>query len=36
MQTKILENMITRMKKDEIHFKQLGRIRDEQVKRKMK
>lgn len=36
MQTKILENIITRMKKDEIHYKQLGRIRDEQLKRKMK
>lgn len=36
MQTKILENIITRMKKDEIHYKQLGRIKDEQLKRKMK
>ncbi len=29
MQTKILENIIMRMKKDEIFYKQYGRIKDQ-------
>jgi hypothetical protein len=36
MQTKILENIITRMKKDEIFYKQYGRIKDEELKQKAK
>jgi hypothetical protein len=32
MQTKTLENIIVRMKKDHIFYKQYGRIRDEQLK----
>lgn len=36
MQTKILENIIMRMKKDQIFYKQYGRIKDEQFKQKAK
>lgn len=36
MQTKTLENIIERMKKDEIFYKRFGRIRDEEVKNKLK
>ena len=36
MQTKILENIIMRMKKDQIFYKQYGRIKDEQLKQKAK
>ena len=36
MQTKTLENIIVRMKKDQIFFKQFGRIKDEEIKKKMK
>lgn len=36
MQTKTLENIIARMKKDEIFYKQFGRIRDEELRRKIK
>lgn len=36
MQTKILENIIERMKNDEIFYKQFGRIRDEAVKKTIK
>jgi hypothetical protein len=36
MQTKTLENIIARMKKDEIYYKQFGRIRDEELRRKTK
>jgi hypothetical protein len=36
MQTKTLENIIVRMKKDQIFYKQFGRIKDEELKRRMK
>jgi len=36
MQTKTLENIIVRMKKDQIFYKQFGRIRDEELKKKIK
>ena len=36
MQTKILENIIMRMKKDQIFYKQYGRIKDQLVKQKAK
>ena len=36
METKTLEHVIVRMKKDQIVFKQLGRVREEEVKRKAK
>ena len=36
MQTKTLEHIISRMKKDEIFYKQFGRIRDEELHRKIK
>lgn len=36
MQTKTLENIIVRMKKDQIFYKQFGRIRDEELRRKIK
>ena len=36
MQTKTLEYIISRMKKDEIFYKQFGRIRDEELHRKIK
>ena len=36
MQTKTLENIIVRMKKDQIFFKQFGRIKDEEIKKKIK
>lgn len=36
MQTKILENIIARMKKDKIFYKQYGRIKNEELKQKAK
>lgn len=36
MQAKTLENIIVRMKRDQIFYKQFGRIRDEELKTKMK
>lgn len=36
METKILEQIISRMKKDEIFYKQFGRLRDEELRRKAK
>lgn len=36
MQTKILENIIMRMKKDQIFYKQYGRLKDEELKQKAK
>lgn len=36
MQTKTLENIIIRMKKDQVFYKLFGRIKDEELKKKMK
>ena len=36
MQTKTLENIIVRMKQDQVFYKQFGRIKDEELKKKIK
>lgn len=36
MQTKTLENIVNRMKKDEIFYKQYGNIKDEKLKQIIK
>lgn len=36
MQTKILENIIARMRSDHIHYKQLSRITQEELHKKAK